>query len=110
VRDELEALLSDLVRKGADIDIDDFAILVRPLDATSEELDELMSALEEKGISVRAPEGGQGEKNLAIVLRAARDLQASLGRTPTASEIAEHTNIDVVLVRQALALGRIMGR
>lgn len=77
---------------------------------STDEVDALMTALENAGRRIVGPEGARGVGNLRRVIPAARALAATLGRKPTLGEIAAETGIGEDDVRHALALGRVMGR
>lgn len=109
---ELMTTLLERSRLHGAIDIDDLGDAVTPLGMSPAEIEELMDELERRGVIVRAPtdEPGENTKRLQVVLASARTLTSVLGRRPTIVEIAEHSKLDVIRVRHALAVGRIMGR
>ena len=77
---------------------------------STDDVDALLTALEEAGREVAGPEGARGVKNLQRVIPAARALAVSLGRPPTLAELAAQTGLSEEDVRHALALGRVLGR
>lgn len=109
----LDAILAGLVQRSrvdGFVHIDDFAEALGELALTTDEIDSALQRFEDGGGVLRAPEGGGGQGRLKIVLDAARTLATTLGRVPSSTEIAEHTGMPVEQVRNALALGRVMGR
>lgn len=113
MRPEVEALVAELVarsRSEQGLDIDQFSDQVAALSVITFEIEELMNAYEAGGGILHAPSGGGNMKRLMTVLASARSLTSVLGRRPTVIEIAEHAKLDVIQVRHALAVGRVMGR
>jgi hypothetical protein len=107
----LERLVERSRREGG-VDIDAIGDAVTPLGMSPAEIEELMNAFDARGGVVHAPSASPGEnaQRLKIVLTSARALTSVLGRRPTVLEIAEHSGLEVLHVRHALAVGRVMGR
>lgn len=95
---------------GGRVSIDQVAeaIGTRAIDQT--DVEAIFEALEAQGREVWAPSGGSGVAQLGRVLGAARPLRASLGRAPSAAEIAASLGVPVDEVHRALLLGKVMGR
>jgi hypothetical protein len=113
LRPELAAVVDDLVRhtaKGGAITLDAIGDAIGTRAASADEIDVMLSMLEEQGRHVVSPEGGSGESKLKRVLDAARVLRAELGRPPRHDEIAARAGISREDVQHALALARIMQR
>lgn len=105
----IETLLERSLREGG-VDIDDLGDAVTPLGLGPFEIEALMDAFEARGGVVHAPAGGGNTERLKTVLASARTLTSVLGRRPSVTEIAAHAKMDVIHVRHALAVGRVMGR
>ena len=115
MRADVQVLMAGLLersRRHGEIDIDDLGEAVTPLNMSPAEIDELMDEFERRGGVVRAPtvEPGENTERLKGVLAGARALTSVLGRRPNVIEIARHVGMSVRQVRDALAIGRIMGR
>jgi hypothetical protein len=113
LRPELAKLVDDLLRGTAEgdavmLDAIGEAIGARPIG--QDEIDAMLSTIEERGRHVISAEGGRGELHLKSVLAAARGLRAELGRAPRSEEIAARAGITQADVQHALALARIMQR
>ena len=76
---------------------------------TSAEVEAVIVALEEAGRAVTAPRA-TARVDLKVVLAAARTIERETGRRPGVDAIAEKTGLSPDAVRQALGLGRVMGR
>ena len=107
-----ELLLAILAgtKPGDAIELDAIGEAIGIRAITSEEIDALLTAIEQSGRKVVARAGGGGEANLKRVLEVARTLRAELGRAPRASEIAARTDLSLLDVQHALALARIIQR
>ena len=77
---------------------------------TAEEIDAILTALEEAGRKITSPHGGGGEGHLKAVVAAARALGPELGRRPTIVETAARAGLAEADVRHALMLLKIMQR
>jgi len=73
---------------------------------THADIDELIGALEEKGIDLEGPEPPVRPEVLFRVLTAARALLAETGARPSPEEIAERTGLTPAVVRRVLRFGR----
>ncbi len=105
----LAQLLADSeVSRKVTLDAVGDAIGVVPV--STDDVDALLSALEGAGRTVVGPEGARGVGNLRRVLPAARALAGKLGRPARLAELAAETGLSEEDVRNALALGRVMGR
>jgi hypothetical protein len=102
--------LLDASETSRSITIDAIGDAIGVVPVSTDDVDALLTVLEDAGRTIVAPEGQRGVKNLQRVLAAVRELAARDGRKPGIAEIAAHTGIDPRDVRHALALGRVMGR
>lgn len=109
LRSALDTLLanSEDARKVTLDEIGD-AIGTGAVDAN--QIDAMLTELEDKGRTIVAPSGQNGVAALMKILPAARALQKELGRTARVNEIAERTGLTVDEVRRALLLARVMAR
>jgi hypothetical protein len=113
VKPELKAVLDSLLaesKQTSEVSLDALGEALGTHAISTDDVDEIMRALEDAGRKVIGPEGGGGEDRLKVVLSTARALVAELGRKPRASEIAERSGLTVDEVRQALALSQVMQR
>jgi hypothetical protein len=113
VKPELQAVLDSLLAGSDDtneVSLDALGEALGTHAISTDDVDEIMRALEGAGRKVIGPEGGGGEGRLKVVVGAARALVAELGRTPRIEEIAERSGLSVDDVRQALALAQVMQR
>lgn len=113
LRPDLVAVVDGLLRetaKGGAISLDAIGDAIGTRAVSADEIDAMMSMLEEQGRRVVSPEGGRGEAKLKTVLDAARILRAELGRAPRHDEIAARAGMSREDVQHALALARIMQR
>jgi uncharacterized protein YidB (DUF937 family) len=92
------------------VTLDEIGEAIGVIAVSTDDVDALITALEKAGRAVVGPEGARGVGNLQRVLPVARALAASLGRAPSVTELAEKTGLSEEDVRNALALGRVMGR
>ncbi len=113
LRPELATVVDDLLRgtaRGDVITLDAIGEAIGVRAASADEIDLMMSMLEEQGRQVVSEEGGRGEAKLKSVLDAARVLRAELGRAPRHDEIAARAGMSREDVQHALSLARIMQR
>lgn len=113
VREALKAVLDQLLatsHPGGTITVDEVGHAVGTLSVGSGDLEALFDALEAQGRTVTAPQGGQGEANLHKVLKSARALRGTLGRTPNKAEIAADCGLSEHDVHLTLELVKIMQR
>jgi uncharacterized protein YidB (DUF937 family) len=110
---KLEKVAAALLAASAEsktISIDSIGGAIGLVPVSADDIEALMATLEEAGRAVIGPEGARGVGMLRLVIPAARELTAALGRKPTVPEIAARTGYNEDEVRQALALARVMGR
>lgn len=113
MKPELRAVLDALLAESKDtseVSLDALGEALGTHAISTDDVDEIMRALEGAGRKVIGPEGGGGEDRLKIVLTTARALMSELGRKPRVEEIAERSGLGVDEVRQALALAQVMQR
>lgn len=104
-----DALIAEHPR-GAELDLDALAERTAPLGLSYDEIGALLDALEGEGRAVGSSARADVTGELRVVLAAARALASEHGRTPRLGELVERTGLDVVIVRRALQLGRVVGR
>lgn len=81
------------------------------LDVTSEEIGELLDALESAGRTTCDPGAPRAKESLLLVLQTARELkQESGGRTPTPHEISARSGLSVAAVQLALRFAEVLQR
>lgn len=111
LRPELERVGSSLLEgTSGELSLDTIAEALGTLNVDSEEIEALFSWLEAHGRRIGDASIGRASTSLAEVLRAARTLKQSLGRTPSAREIAEHSGVPLEAVRRALLFSQIVQR
>jgi hypothetical protein len=113
MRPELLEIVASLLARSRErgaVDLDELGDALGSLAVSHDEIDAMIARFEASGGVLGAPSGGGGTGRLRVVLGAARELSRSLGRAPSPDEIAARTGMAPALVRQALALGRVMGR
>ncbi len=113
MRAELTALVDDLLAGSAgsgEVTLDDIGDALGTRAVSSEEIDAILDALEAAGRRIAEPEARDRVRDLRVVVAAARELTASLGRRPTTEEIASATKLAATDIRTALLLARVMGR
>lgn len=113
MKPELQAVLDALLAESKDtseVSLDALGTALGTHAISTDDVDEIMHALEDAGRKVIGPEGGGGEDRLRIVVMTARALVAELGRKPSVSEIAKRSGLAEDEVRQALALSQVMQR
>lgn len=113
LRPDLASVVDELLRtskKGEAITLDAIGDAIGTRPASADEIDVMLTMLEEGGRHVASKEGGRGEAKLKSVLDAARALRTELGRAPRHDEIAARAGISREDVQHALALARIMQR
>ena len=112
-RPPLRQVLDALLRGSEDrraLTLDEVGDALGVMAVTAQEIDVLLAELEAAGRKIEAPDGAHGESRLRVVLTAARELRAELGRTPRAEEIAVRASMPIEAVRHALALAKVMQR
>lgn len=113
LRAELEKVLNELLNASRTtnvVTLDAVGDAIGARAISTDEIELLISRLEDAGRSVLAPQGGDGESWLHKVVDAARALTEELGRKPTANEVAQRAKLTTAQVRQALQLLTIMQR
>ena len=113
LRPELARVVEELLRPtaaGDTITLDAIGDAIGTRAASADEIDVMLSMIEERGRRVESAETGRGEVKLKSVLDAARALRVELGRPPRHDEIAARAGISREDVQHALALARIMQR
>ena len=110
---ELKAVLDALLAESKDsseVSLDALGEALGTHAISTDDVDEIMHALEDAGRKVIGPEGGGGEDDLKIVVATARALVGELGRKPSVAEIAKRSGLTEEDVRHALALAKVMQR
>jgi hypothetical protein len=113
VKPELEAVLKQLLDASdgdGEVSLDAMGEALGTHAISTDDVDEIMRALETAGRKVIGPEGGGGEDRLKIVVTTARTLVGELGRKPSVAEIASRSHLSEEDVRHALALVKVMQR
>jgi hypothetical protein len=112
----LEALCTAILTEvppGADarreISLDALSDRLGGVSGDAAEIAWVIETLEAAGCEVVSPPSDAGP-TLHAVLPLARDLRVTLGRAPTAEELADAAGVSVEAVRTALFFGRVMGR
>ncbi|MEI8259207.1 MAG: hypothetical protein WCJ30_26360 [Deltaproteobacteria bacterium] len=108
VESVIDTLLGETPR-GAEVTLDRVGELVGARAFTFDEVDEVIAAVEKAGHRVTSPRT-TAKADLQAVLSAARDIQRESHARPSVPAIAARTGLPADAVRQALSLGRIMGR
>jgi hypothetical protein len=113
MRPEIESVLIALLQASEvsrEVSLDGIGEAFGTLAVTAEEIDQLLTDLEDRGRRVVGPSGGGGESRLKTVIAAARALEGELGRKARPAEIAARAGITEEQVRHALALARVIAR
>jgi len=106
-------LLQTLLRESEQtrvIDLDHFADAAAPFGLGADQLDALIDALEKEGRQVKGDDSIRLREELALVLPRARAFVAENGRRPSVEELAALAGTSAVVVRRALAFGRLISR
>ncbi|MGC4095203.1 MAG: sigma-70 domain-containing protein [Polyangiaceae bacterium] len=110
-RPELERVAETLLaRTEPELSLDVIGEALGTLNVDSEDIDALFAWLEARGRRIGQSSLGPASTSLAEVLRSARALKLSLGRTPSAHEIASHSGLPLDAVRRALLFSQIVQR
>lgn len=110
-RPDLSAIVARLLAQADHvIDLDTLGDEIGDAAVSTDDIDRIIAALEAEGRQVGAPEAATASADLGRVLRAARGLRASLGRTPTSTEIATAAALPLAAVRRALLFVRVVQR
>lgn len=113
MKPELQAVLDALLAESKDsseVSLDALGEALGTHAISTDDVDEIMHALEDAGRKVIGPEGGGNEDRLKIVVTTARALVAELGRKPSVAEIAKRSGLSEEDVRHALALAQVIQR
>lgn len=108
--DLISALRPLLSTEGTVLSLDAVAEAIGALTVTSEEIDSAFTWLERHGRVIGDPSSGPASTALPSVLASARTLKATLGRTPTSAEIAQHSGLSREAVQRALFFSKILQR
>lgn len=107
LRPELQALFEAIRAAHPDgLTLDELSdeTVRRPLSFA--DIEALIVALEEAGVSLDGPASPPRPEDLVEVLAAARALAQEQGRTPSVTDIATRAGRSPILVRRALRFGR----
>ena len=111
LRPELLRLVGDLVAPGPRrITLDELGDAIGAAAITVEEIDLVITTLEERGVAVGGDAPLPATTHHGTVLRTARQLRAELGRTPSPDEIAARSALSAQDVRIALFAAQILQR
>jgi len=109
LRPVLQRVVDELLTRHSDhVSLDAIGDALGALAVTTDEIDELISTLEDAGRQVGIEDEGSGIERLRQVLDAIRLLRVRFNRAPTPQEIREHTGLTAFAVQHALALARVM--
>jgi hypothetical protein len=92
------------------VSLDEIAEVIGAAAVTPPDIEALIEALEHAGSSVGEEAKDSARALLAMVLGAARELRASLGRSPTTAEIAAHSGLSPSQVKSALLFAQVLQR
>lgn len=110
LRAELQSVVDALLAgRRPSLSLDEVAEAIGDLAVSSDEIDELLTAVETHVTIDAEPQVGARE-SLGRVLASARVLKAELGRAPLPDEIAEHAGLSRESVRLALLYVRTLSR
>ncbi len=111
LRQDLLAVVEPLLDDPQEpISLDRLAEALGTLAVSSEEIDEMITWLESRGRSVGQPPTGPNAETLQTVLVSARMLKVTTQRTPNATEVAEHSGLELAAVQRALFFAKILQR
>lgn len=107
----LTRLVDELAAPGPrSITLDELGDAIGAAAISVEEIDLVITTLEERGIAVGDEPARPASTHLGTVLRAARQLRSELGRTPSPEEIAQRSDLSTDEVRLALFAAQILQR
>lgn len=112
-RPELAAVLAKLIAESERtrlVALDAIGQAVGTHAISTDEIDALFSALEQRGRTIASPMGGSAEGALKRVVAAARELKRDAPRRLTIEEVAQQAGLTREQVISALALLHIMQR
>jgi DNA-binding MarR family transcriptional regulator len=103
--------LGALLAPGArSVSLDEIAAVIGAASVTPPDIEALIDELENAGCTVGEEAKDSARELLALVLRAARELRTTLGRSPTTPEIAEHSGLSQSQVKSALLFAQVLQR
>lgn len=110
--DKAECVREVLAFRGErpSVDLDDFGELVAARGLSTDQLDELLTAVEEAGCPVVMGAAPRLREELVAVLSAARAFLKSKGRRPTIAELVSVTELPDAVVWRALRYGQVLSR
>jgi hypothetical protein len=103
----LRALLAPGARS---VSLDEIGEVIGAASVTPPDIEALIVDLEKAGCNVGEEAKDSARELLAVVLRAARELRTTLGRNPTAPEIATHSGLSPSQVKSALLFAQVLQR
>lgn len=106
IREFLTALLA---RPEAKLSLDVIGATLGAAEVTSEEIGELLDALEGAGKAIHS-EATPARDHLALVITVAKALRQEQGTKPTVAQIATRSGLDEGAVRTALLFASVLGR
>ncbi len=109
LRPELRSVVDELIARRRSLTLDEVAEAIGELAISSDEIDELLAAVEAHASVDSAPPVGARD-SLTRVLSSARVLKGELGRAPLPAEIAAHSGLSHESVRLALLYARTLSR
>jgi len=110
LRSELQSVVDALLARGsASLSLDEVAEAIGELSVSSDEIDELLTAVAAH-VSIDAEPRVGARESLGRVLASARVLKTELGRAPLPDEIAQHAGLSRESVRLALLYARTLSR
>lgn len=113
LRSELKVIVARLLassQASGTVTLDAIGEALGAMAVSMDEIEAVMTALEESGREIVGASGPGAEALLRMVVEAARELRSSLNRRPTADEVARHAGLSVEQTRIALSLLRVMQR
>lgn len=109
LRPELLAVAEGLAARPGDVlSLDAVAEAIGTLKVSSDEIDEVLTWLEDHGRIVGESSGPSASALLVEVITIARDLRRELGRAPKEGEIVERSKLSPESVRIALRFARTL--
>ncbi len=110
LRVELQTVVDALLKRPEQaLPLDAICDAIGVMAITSEEIGLVLDELEARGRTVAESPTGARE-SLMTVLRSARELKQTLGRSPTSREIAAHSGLSEESVRLGLLFATLLQR